>query len=104
MLVDEAVGKSLEVLYEKVPDSLKGMVELVYDLNHNPSFRFIESLVYSSEFYDTSHQSISLSLADPDGRSFILSSPRFEGEDAVHLNLAYSDPCLLYTSPSPRDA
>ncbi len=92
MLVNEAQGKSMEGLYEKVPESLRGLVELVYDLNHNPSFRFIESLLYSSELYSEEHQRIALTLADPDRRSFILSSPRFESENTVHLNLPFSHP------------
>src|SRR5579859_2476042 len=39
MLRNEALGYSLEPLYPKVPDALRGYVELVYDLNNNPSFR-----------------------------------------------------------------
>ena len=51
---------SLEPLYEKVPEILKGYVELVYDLNNNPSFRFYEHLLYKSKYYKPSSQSISL--------------------------------------------
>ena len=42
ILAEEATGYSLEPLYEKVPDQLKGYVELVYDSSNNPSIRFIE--------------------------------------------------------------
>src|SRR5262245_52016581 len=42
MLVNEANGYSMEALYSKVPDLLKGYVELVYDLHDNPSIRFLE--------------------------------------------------------------
>ena len=50
LLNKEAKGQSLEELYDKVPDILKGYVELVYDLNGNPSFRFYENLLYQSEY------------------------------------------------------
>src|SRR5690606_18802088 len=43
ILLHEAKGQSLEELYMKVPEILKGYVELVYDLNGNPSFRVFES-------------------------------------------------------------
>ena len=43
-LAGEALGGSLEPFYERVPDNLRGYVELVYDLNKNPSIRFIEEL------------------------------------------------------------
>src|SRR4051812_25516235 len=38
MLQLHAKGYALESLYEKVPEVLKGYVELYYDLNNNPSF------------------------------------------------------------------
>ena len=62
LLEKEASGFSLESLYPKVPEILKGYVELVYDLNNQPSFRFIEAFLYQSPYYDPSSQSISLSL------------------------------------------
>ena len=43
LLLNEAKGYSLEPLYAKVPENLKGFVELVYDLNNNPSIRFFAS-------------------------------------------------------------
>lgn len=46
----EANGLSLEPLYSRVPESLRGYVELVYDLNNNPSIRFIEGLLYRSPY------------------------------------------------------
>src|ERR1700735_2648729 len=48
MLKSSAKGYSLEPMYEKVPEILKGYVELNYDLNNNPSFRLIEPLLYQS--------------------------------------------------------
>src|SRR5919108_3076004 len=62
MLRNEATGYSLEPLYERVPDILRGYVELVYDLNNNPSFRLIEPLLYLSPYYNPSSQSLMLSV------------------------------------------
>src|SRR5262245_55826579 len=45
MLRTHAKGFSLQPLYKETPEILKGYVELVYDLNQNPSFRFIEPLL-----------------------------------------------------------
>jgi hypothetical protein len=61
ILSEEADGTSLEPLYQKVPDPLKGYVELVYDLNHQPSVRFIEGLLYNGPYFDESAQSVALS-------------------------------------------
>ncbi len=89
MLKANAKGYSLETLYEKVPDILKGYVELVYDLNNNPSFRFFESLLYNSEFYNEQSQSIALWTTNNDERPFCLSTPRLDDSHVVHLNIPF---------------
>jgi L-ascorbate metabolism protein UlaG (beta-lactamase superfamily) len=85
MLKTYAKGFSLEDLYDKVPDILKGYVELTYDLNNNPSFRFFESLLYESEFYDKSVQSIALWVTNNDERPFCLSTARLDEPGVLHL-------------------
>src|SRR5260221_1229550 len=89
MLKNQAKGFSLESLYEKVPDILKGYVELVYDLNNNPSFRFFESLLYESAFYNKSYQSIALWVTDNDDRPFCLSTPRLDEPHVLHLDIPF---------------
>jgi L-ascorbate metabolism protein UlaG (beta-lactamase superfamily) len=90
MLKKEAKGYSLENLYPQVPDILKGYVELIYDLNNNPSFRVFESVLYKSEFYDPSMQSIALWVTDNDERPFCLSTPRLDEPHVLHLNIPFS--------------
>jgi L-ascorbate metabolism protein UlaG (beta-lactamase superfamily) len=89
MLKTNAKGFSLEALYEKVPDILKGYVELVYDLNNNPSFRFFESLLYKSEFYNKTSQSIALWITNNDERAFCLSTPRLDEPHVLHLTIPF---------------
>lgn len=90
VLKNEAKGDSLEGLYQKIPKSLKGMVELVYDLNNHPSIRLIEQFLYKT-YYTTSHQAIALSSTTSDFRKFVLSTPRLDREDEVYLNIAFAD-------------
>lgn len=87
ILKSNATGFSLEPLYEKVPEILKGYVELVYDLNNNPSYRLFESLLYKSEFFDESAQSIALWMTDNDSRPFCLSTPKLDDDHVLHLNI-----------------
>jgi L-ascorbate metabolism protein UlaG (beta-lactamase superfamily) len=94
-LLNEANGYSLEPLYEKVPDLLKGYVELVYDLNNQPSIRFIEGLFYTSPFYDTSSQSISMSLVEGDDRPFVFSTPRLKSDGNLHLDVPFAGDALV---------
>lgn len=94
LLKTSAKGFSLEELYEKVPEILKGYVELVYDLNDNPSFRVFEQLFYHSEFYSTNFQSVNLFLTNNDERPFCLSTPRLTDENILSLEIPFSSPLI----------
>ena len=89
MLKVSATGFSLELLYDKVPEILKGYVELVYDLNNNPSFRFYEALLYKSKYYNAGFQSIALWLTNNDSRPFCLSTPRLNEENVLHVPIPF---------------
>jgi L-ascorbate metabolism protein UlaG (beta-lactamase superfamily) len=92
MLKSEASGSGLEGLYEKVPALLKGYVELIYDRHNNPGFRFFESLLYESEFYNPDSQSIALWVTDNDQRPFVLSTPRLDDGTVLHLDIPFDHP------------
>lgn len=86
----QAKGFCLQPLYQTaVPSLLRGYVELVYDLNNNPSFRLIEPLLYRSKYYDRSAQSLMLSLTRGDDRPFVLSTPRLETPGFMHLRIPF---------------
>jgi L-ascorbate metabolism protein UlaG (beta-lactamase superfamily) len=91
-LRSEPDGSSLEPFYQKVPKPLRGYVELLYDLNNHASFRFIEALLYQSEFYDDSTQSLMFSLVLHDHRPFVLSTPRLGDPTDVHLKIPFKSP------------
>ncbi|MDN5217522.1 MBL fold metallo-hydrolase [Fulvivirgaceae bacterium BMA12] len=93
-LISKAKGYSLEPLYNEVPELLKGYVELTYDLNNNPSFRFFESLLYQSRLYKPQLQSIALWLTDNDERPFVLSTPRIDKPGMVHLDIPFDHPFI----------
>jgi L-ascorbate metabolism protein UlaG (beta-lactamase superfamily) len=89
LLKSEAKGYSLNSLYEKIPEPLQGLVELYYDVNNQPGFRFFEPLLYHSEFYDDSYQSIALYLITDDERPFVLSTPRLDDDNVLSLNIPF---------------
>jgi L-ascorbate metabolism protein UlaG (beta-lactamase superfamily) len=90
MLQNEANGNSMEELYKKLPDILKGYVELTYDLNNHPSLRFIEPFLYKT-YYDQSCQEIVLSNVVGDHRKFLLSTPRLDQDEEIYLKVPFSD-------------
>ena len=94
LLKEEAVGYSMLELYEKVPELLKGYVELVYDLNNQPAFRFFEALLYKSEYYKDEYQSIAFYIIENDDRPFILSTPRIEEDSMLHIKIPFADKAI----------
>jgi L-ascorbate metabolism protein UlaG (beta-lactamase superfamily) len=90
VLQTEAQGDSLERYYERIPDPLKGMIELVYDLNNHPSIRLIEPLIYYKH-YSTLNQRLAFSETNSDYRKFVLSTPRIDQDEEVYLNIPFAD-------------
>ncbi|NLR77731.1 MBL fold metallo-hydrolase [Chitinophaga eiseniae] len=106
LLATTAIGAGLEPLYQQVPDLLKGYVELFYDRNNNADFRFFESLLYTSEYYNRKGQSIALWITDNDHRPFCLSTPRLEEDHVLQLPLSFDHPgidALARMKREPRD-
>lgn len=104
LLKTHAQGFSLEPLYEQVPEILKGYVELVYDLHNRPDFRLFEALLYHSEFYDPSAQSIALWITNNDERPFCLSTPRLDEPDVLHLPIPFNHPVIDLLGSMKRNA
>ncbi|MDE1715952.1 MBL fold metallo-hydrolase [Chromobacterium amazonense] len=103
LLEREAHGDSLVPLYAQVPDPLKGLVELGYDLHGHATFRLMERLLYDSEYYLESLQSVNAFLADSDDRSFMLSTPRIPQLHMVQLRLPFRHPLYDELFASRRD-
>lgn len=94
ILRTEALGASLQEIYERVPPELQGFVELGYDLNSHPSIRFIERMLYRSPLHRDSRQSIRLSINQEDYRSFLLTSPLFADDTHLHYHIPYASESL----------
>ncbi len=91
LIETRANGCSLESLYQSVPPGLRGYIELAYDLRSQPSFRFIEPLLYRSRYYERSAQSFVLSTAYGDDRPFIFSTPRLDDESSLHWETPFAN-------------
>lgn len=95
ILLNEGKGASLESIYKKIPTLLRGFVELVYDLNSQPSIRLIEPFIYKS-YYSDIHQGIALANIKDDFRKFVFSTPRLDQDDEVYIQIPFSDKKLDY--------
>jgi L-ascorbate metabolism protein UlaG (beta-lactamase superfamily) len=108
ILANHEHGYSLQYLYPEIPYILRGFVELVYDLNRQPSFRIVEPLLYKSKYYQPSAQSLMISLSDRDERPFALSTPRLDDPGVLHVAAPFSGETAsriyrMDTDPLPMD-
>ncbi|MFI6504486.1 MBL fold metallo-hydrolase [Nonomuraea typhae] len=84
-------GRALTSIYQDLPESLKGIVELVYDTANSPSVRFFESLVYRSAAAQPEAQVLSLLERHNPRQPFIYSSPVLpHGEGRTDLRLPFA--------------
>ena len=91
-LVDFAKGESLESVYTKVPEPMRGYVELVYDYYNRPALRFFEGLLYSSDYYDAGLQSLRISqLTTDNSRTFFMTTPRLLNHGEIDLGVPFAD-------------
>lgn len=96
LLQSEAKGFSLNELYRRLPASLAGMVELVYDINHHPRMRFLEELLcaeYRADLREGGQQILLTDVSEMQ-RRFFMSTPRIPSVETLVLDRSYADPSL----------
>ncbi|HEX5736375.1 MAG TPA: MBL fold metallo-hydrolase [Blastocatellia bacterium] len=92
-LAKEAKGQSLEPYYEKIPDPLRGYVELLYDYYSHPIVRLMESLLYESPYYKKELQSVRLFHQPGDNfRRPFVSTPRLQESDQIDWAVPFDSP------------
>jgi L-ascorbate metabolism protein UlaG (beta-lactamase superfamily) len=91
-LVKEAHGQSLDAYYDKMPGTLRGYVELVYDYYNRPTVRVIESLLYESPYYQKGLQSLRIfQETQDDSRPFFMSTPRLPEAEQLEWDVPFDD-------------
>ncbi len=85
-----ATGYSLSECYARMPQSLRGLVEFLYDLNDHPKMRFHEELLYALEL-GRGMQQIALAMIPERERKFFMSTPRLESRDSLHFAVPFRD-------------
>ncbi|HEY6187188.1 MAG TPA: MBL fold metallo-hydrolase [Pyrinomonadaceae bacterium] len=102
-------GESLEPFYEKIPEPLRGYVELMYDYYNHPIVRCQESLLYQSPYYQRSLQSLRIFQHKNDhSRPFFQSTPRLPEREQIEWSIPFDSPRVddffnLDSSPRPLE-
>ncbi|MBA0051204.1 MBL fold metallo-hydrolase [Streptomyces sp. AJS327] len=93
-LAEHADGRALSPLYEKLPPSLRGVSELVYDTGNHASLRFFESLLYRTPAAQPEAETVSLLERHDPAQPFVYSSPVLPGPGRVDLAVPFASELL----------
>jgi len=89
-LQESAKGYSLSDFYARLPQSMLGLAEVLYDLNNHPKVRLHEELMYEADLAAGTQQ-IMLSRIPEQDRPFFMSTPRLKSNDNLILDIDFAD-------------
>lgn len=101
-------GYSLKDYYENIPESLRGAVELWYDVSNQPEIHIIEELLSGGDLDSRHVEEVCLSKVKEIERPFFMSSPRLSNGDDLNVAMKFDDERVdtlakLRTSPAALD-
>lgn len=99
-LLKTETGYSLDHVYDKLPGSLAGAVEINYDLASRPSLRVLEELLHAGEFRTTEDQQLSFNFIKDSERNFFLNTPRLDSPERHMVSVPFSDERVQLISAS----
>jgi L-ascorbate metabolism protein UlaG (beta-lactamase superfamily) len=89
-LQGNATGFSLGEYYAQLPEALRGLVEVLYDINSRPNIRIFEDFLYHDDIAAHTHE-IMLSPMGEAERTFFMSTPRLGAPDSLSFKMKFSD-------------
>ena len=87
----QATGGHLDQIYQSLPDSLAGRIELSYDTSNRPVMRLFEELIYGGAADMASGQQLSIFVAPDEERAFFLNTPRLPSPDRLDLDVRFAN-------------
>lgn len=93
-LQSQARGSNLDTFHQAVPESLRGVIELAYDLNNHPQIKVIEQLLYAQMPELRDLEEICLHSTADTQRTFFMSTPVLERAGRLFVKRRFDDEAL----------
>jgi len=93
-LAGKGKGYSLDVLYESLPPILRGVVELMYDVQNSPVVKIREEVLRSDPLYACDFREVGLTRTPDEKRNFFINTPKLPAEGDLIVPLAFDSPAL----------
>jgi L-ascorbate metabolism protein UlaG (beta-lactamase superfamily) len=89
-LQEGANGYSLNEFYATLPESLKGLIEFLYDTNDQASIRLFEEFLYDEEAMGHTTEIMLQPIGEGD-RPFFMSTPRLRSPESMSFKMKFDD-------------
>ncbi|WP_332770536.1 MBL fold metallo-hydrolase [Phenylobacterium sp.] len=94
--LQSADGYCLNDFREKIPSSLRGLIELNYDLNNHPRIRLYEEMFIENDLGHESAQELLLHRQRDVDRPFFLSTPRLSSDLGLFIKSTFDSEAATY--------
>jgi L-ascorbate metabolism protein UlaG (beta-lactamase superfamily) len=93
-LAGKGKGYSLDSFYEGLPPTLRGVVELMYDVQNAPVVKIREEVLRADALYACAFREVGLTRTPDLERNFFINTPKLPAPGDVILPLAFDSPAL----------
>lgn len=95
LLASKGKGYSLDAIYESLPEALKGVIELAYDVQHAPTVKIREELLRDDAYFKCAFREVALTRTSDVQRNFFINTPKMPEPEDVLLPLEFDSDALL---------
>lgn len=89
-LQEGANGYSLNEFYKALPESLKGLIEFLYDANDQACIRLFEEFLYDEDLMAGTMEIMLQPIGESD-RPFFMSTPRLRSPESLSFKMKFND-------------
>jgi len=87
-------GHSLDAVYETLPESLRGVVELAYDIQNAPVVKIREELLRRDAHYECGFREVALTRTEDARRNFFINTPKLPQNDDLIVPVDFAGRAL----------
>lgn len=94
LLGSKGKGYSLDAIYETLPPSLQGIVEVAYDVQNAPVVKVREEVLLDDPYFRSGFTELALTRTADEKRNFFINTPKIPEPDDVVVPVAFDSPVL----------
>lgn len=94
LLATKGKGFSLDEFYDTLPERLRGIVELGYDLQNSPVIKVREELLIDDPYFKCEFREVALTRTADEERNFFINTPKVPEPEDVIVQMDFDHPAI----------